>query len=78
MTTLMAHNPRIAVEQHRLSLNDRVSVPNGRVGRVIGFYCRASETVLVRFDFGDSREYSAEELVLEAPAHRRPAHRYLR
>ena len=51
MTTFTAHNPRIAVEQHRLGLHDRVAVPNGRGGRVIGFYCRASETVLVRFDF---------------------------
>jgi hypothetical protein len=73
MTTFTPHNPRITVEQHRISLNDRVSVPNGRVGRVIGFYCRDSETVLVRFDLGDSREYSAADLVLTAPAQLRPA-----
>ena len=62
MTSFLGHNPRIALAPHRIDVNDRVSVPNGRTGRVIGFYHRTDETVLVRFDFGDSREYAPVDL----------------
>jgi hypothetical protein len=50
---------------HRIGLYDRVSVPGGRVGSVIGFYSRANETVLVRFDSGDSVEYAPPDLAVE-------------
>jgi hypothetical protein len=43
-------------------LNDRVSVPDGSVGRVLGFYTRIPETVLVLFDSGASREYLPADL----------------
>ena len=54
--------PMIFEPQDRIGLNDRVSVPDGRVGSVIGFYCRAPDTLLVLFDSGDSREYAPAEL----------------
>jgi hypothetical protein len=37
--------------------HDRVRVPDGRVGRVIGFYRRAVESVLVSFGPGDAEEF---------------------
>jgi hypothetical protein len=49
-------------QQHRIGINDRVSVPDNRVGNVIGFYCRQPETVLVLFDSGESREYAPADL----------------
>jgi hypothetical protein len=52
--------------ERRICLNDRVSVPDGRVGGVIGFYCRDVETVVVRFGPGDSVEYPASDLVIQA------------
>jgi hypothetical protein len=49
-------------QQRRVGINDRVSVPDNRVGNVIGFYCRKPETVLVRLDSGESREYAPADL----------------
>jgi hypothetical protein len=54
--------PMILEPQDRIGVNDRVSVPDGRVGSVIGFYSRVPETVLVLFDSGDSREYVPADL----------------
>jgi hypothetical protein len=45
--------------ERRIGLNDRVSVADGRVGSVIGFYCRDVETVVVRFGPGDSVEVAS-------------------
>jgi hypothetical protein len=42
--------------------HDRVSVPDGRVGEVIGFYRRTYESVLVRFADGDSGEFPMERV----------------
>jgi hypothetical protein len=47
---------------HRICLHDRVAVPDGRDGSVIGFYCSAADTVLVLFDSGGSREYPPADL----------------
>lgn len=51
--------------RRRIGLNDRVSVPDGRTGSVIGFYCRDVETVVVRFGPGDSVEYAPADLVIQ-------------
>jgi hypothetical protein len=32
-----------------LAIGDRVSTPDGRIGEVIGFYLRESESVLLKF-----------------------------
>ena len=45
-------------------VNDRVSVPGGRVGHVIGYYHREPETVLVGFDAGGCGEYNPVDLHL--------------
>ena len=41
----------------RIAYHDRVRVPDGRVGEVIGFYRRKDESVLVRFSSGESDEF---------------------
>jgi hypothetical protein len=46
----------------KVECHDRVSVPDGRVGEVIGFYRRSYETVLVRFADGDSAEFPMERV----------------
>jgi hypothetical protein len=38
------------------ALHDRVCIPDGREGEVIGFYRRAAESVLVRLQSGESVE----------------------
>ena len=38
-------------------LHDRVLVPSGREGEVVGFYRRADESVLVLFSPGESGEF---------------------
>jgi hypothetical protein len=48
-----AHAPQFAY-------HDRVSVPDGRIGEVIGFYRRIHESLLVRFPSGESDEFLAE------------------
>jgi len=52
---------------HGIAVGDRVSLRDGRVGRVIGFYSRDDETVLVCFGPGESVEYAPASLHLEAP-----------
>ena len=37
------------MEVYRPALHDRVRVPDGREGEVIGFYRRKDESVVVRF-----------------------------
>jgi hypothetical protein len=46
----------------RFAVHDRVAVPDGSVGTVIGFYRRAAETVLVLFGSGGSREFAPADL----------------
>jgi hypothetical protein len=43
---------------------DRVRVPDGSVGKVIGFYRTDKVAVLVRLDDGDSRQYVPADLRL--------------
>jgi hypothetical protein len=39
-----------------------VRVPDGRVGKVIGFYRRETESVLVRFACGETTEFPTPEV----------------
>lgn len=43
--------------------HDRVRVPDGRNGEVIGFYRDAVEQMLVRFDTGGSQRYLRADLL---------------
>lgn len=45
------------------ALHDRVLVPDGRIGVVVGFYRSAVETVLVRFAEGEEQKYIGEDLL---------------
>ena len=47
-----------------IALNARVRVPNGRIGNVIGFYRGPDETVVVRYDGGESGAYPACDLIV--------------
>jgi hypothetical protein len=40
-----------------IDAHDRVRVPDGRIGEVIGFYRRQHETVVVLFSSGKSDEF---------------------
>jgi len=64
VTTFAAYPTPLSFEPpaHRIGLHDRVEVPDGRDGSVIGFYCSAADTVLVLFDSGDSRQYPPADL----------------
>jgi hypothetical protein len=61
MLTTQASND-VSGATFRVECHDRVSVPDGRVGEVIGFYRRSYETVLVRFADGDSDEFPMERV----------------
>jgi hypothetical protein len=43
--------------------HDRVRVPDGRDGEVIGFYRDKVEQMLVQFDTGESRRYLRADLL---------------
>ena len=45
-----------------IDLQDRVRVPDGRTGEVIGFYRREAEAVIVLFPRGDSEEFPFTDL----------------
>ena len=45
-----------------IDLYDRVRAPDGRVGKVIGFYRRAQVTVCVLFDSGDTGQFQHAQL----------------
>jgi len=49
--------PASPLEVYRPAPHDRVRVPDGREGEVIGFYRRKDESVLVRFSSGESDEF---------------------
>jgi hypothetical protein len=57
----LAANPLIAPET--IDAHDRVRVPDGRVGEVIGFYRRQHETVVVLFSSGSSDEFLTSDVV---------------
>jgi hypothetical protein len=61
MTLLAAHAPP-TLDIAAIAAHDRVRVPDGRLGRVIGFYRGEDETVLVRFDAGDSGLYNPTDV----------------
>ncbi|HEX4680117.1 MAG TPA: hypothetical protein VH210_13030 [Gaiellaceae bacterium] len=48
--------------QEPIDAHDRVRVPDGRVGKVIGFYRREAETVVVLFSSGSSAEFLMSEV----------------
>jgi hypothetical protein len=45
-----------------IDANDRVRVPDGRVGKVIGFYRRQDETVVVLFSSGGTGEFLTSDV----------------
>jgi hypothetical protein len=45
---------------------DRVRVPDGRAGEVVGFYRTRCEMALVRFEDGETRKFVLSELQLVA------------
>ncbi len=57
--------PLIPVDRE-IGFHDRVRVPDGRTGNVIGFYRTATETALVLLDAGESRQFVLSELALAA------------
>jgi hypothetical protein len=54
--------PQLAPETDVIDLYDRVRVPDGRVGSVIGFYRRDVVSVVVLFDSGDSGQFLHAQL----------------
>jgi hypothetical protein len=45
-----------------IDAQDRVRVPDGRVGEVIGFYRRQEESVVVQFPSGASGEFLTSDV----------------
>jgi hypothetical protein len=45
-----------------IRFRDRVRVPGGRIGSVVGFYRTKSEMALVQFDDGERRKFVLREL----------------
>jgi hypothetical protein len=54
--SLVAAAARLLVPE-AIDAQDRVRVPDGRIGKVIGFYRRQDESVLVQFSSGTSSEF---------------------
>jgi hypothetical protein len=48
----------------RIRFHDHVRVPDGRVGKVIGFYRRDVEAVLVKFPSGETGEFLTSEMAI--------------
>jgi hypothetical protein len=48
--------------QATFDAHDRVCVPDGRIGEVIGFYRRQAESVVVLFSSGGSDEFLTSEV----------------
>jgi hypothetical protein len=45
-----------------IDAHDRVRVPDGRIGKVIGFYRRQDESVVVLFSCGRSDEFLTSDV----------------
>jgi hypothetical protein len=56
---LAAHHGLIP---ERIDAHDRVRVPDGRIGEVIGFYRRQHESVVVLFSSGCSDEFLTSDV----------------
>jgi hypothetical protein len=56
---LAAQSP---VVPESIAAHDRVRVPDGRVGEVIGFYRRQDESVVVLFSSGRSAEFLTSDV----------------
>jgi hypothetical protein len=54
--------PKSLTEHPRVACHDRVCVPDGRVGEVIGFYRRDEESVLVSFSVGAAAAFLTTEV----------------
>ena len=48
----------------KVEWRSRVRVPDGRIGKVIGFYRRENDSVLVRFGSGETAEFLTPEVEL--------------
>ena len=62
MTPFPAHPPPALDGGPEVARHDRVRVPDGRAGEVIGFYTSEDERMLVLFDNGGSRRYLRADL----------------
>ena len=62
MAALSTHQAQALEPERRIAPHDRVAVPDGRLGKAVGFYCRLPQTVLVMFDSGDTAEYEPADL----------------
>lgn len=49
-------------DEPKLGYHDLVRTPSGRVGAVVGFYRRDTESVLVRFDVDDCSEFLSSDV----------------
>ena len=56
--------PAAPDELRAVALHDRVRVPDGRIGEVIGFYREEDEPILVRFINGDTGRYCHSDIRL--------------
>ena len=63
MNPLVGYPPLAdAVPTPEIRRFDRVRVPDGRVGQMIGFYRAEEDAALVRLDSGDTRKYVRGDL----------------
>jgi hypothetical protein len=56
--------PAVPDELRALARHDRVRVPDGRIGEVVGFYREEDEPILVLFKSGDTKRYRRADLRL--------------
>ena len=56
------HTSSPLFDLRRVAYRDRVRVPDGRIGAVVGFYRRTEEVVLVSFSAGTSVEFLVTEV----------------
>jgi hypothetical protein len=64
MRTLNGYRRVALVDSQALHCDDRVLVPDGRTGEVIGFYRGDDERMLVLFDSGGTQRYVRGDLRL--------------
>lgn len=58
----LAAAARLLVVPETIDAHDRVRVPDGRIGEVIGFYRRQYESVVVQFASGRSDEFLTSDV----------------